>query len=151
MRTKLLQDWYISKEYLAKNKARGDIWNKCGTDQFFITKMALEVWSKDPIAFIETFGWVIIPEFNNAIKPFFLFPYQRKIIEKIHQAELSGEDHEILVDKPRGMGLTWTLVGIRYGVGCSSRTGEVLTCLVVKVKWMMALWMLVVLMEMPRF
>ena len=110
MRTFLLNQWYTSKEYLAKNKARGDIWNKCGTDQFFITKMALEVWSKDPIAFIETFGWVIIPEFNNAIKPFFLFPYQRKIIEKIHQAELSGEDHEILIDKPRGMGLTWTLV-----------------------------------------
>jgi hypothetical protein len=72
--------------------------------------MAIERWSVDPIEFIETFAWVVIPEFNNSVKPFFLFPYQKKIVTKIWEAELSGLEHEILIDKPRGMGLTWTLV-----------------------------------------
>jgi hypothetical protein len=110
MRTKLLHDYYESKDYLTKLKQRADIVNKCKSDSNFVIKMSLEVWRNDPVAFIETFGWVIIPEFNNSIEPFFLFPYQKTIIEKIYKAEESGEDHEILVDKPRGMGLTWTLV-----------------------------------------
>ena len=110
MRTKLLQDYYQSKDYASLYKKRADIWNRCANEPGFIQKMSLEVWKNDPVEFIETFGWVIIPEFNNAVKPLFLFPYQERIIEKIHKAELSGEDHEILVDKPRGMGLTWILV-----------------------------------------
>ena len=108
MRTLLLQNYYKSKDYFTLNKQRADIWNLCKTDPLFITKKCLE-WKEDPVGFIEAFGWVIIPEFNNAIKPFFLFPYQRTIIKKIYKAEVSGEDHEILIDKPRGMGLTWTL------------------------------------------
>lgn len=110
MRTKLLEQYYDSKEYKDKLKERIGVLQLCAADPKNITKFALEKWSVDPINFIETFGFVIIPEFSNAVKPFFLFQYQRKVITKIWEAEMSGEDHEILIDKPRGMGLTWTLV-----------------------------------------
>jgi len=110
MRFKLLEQFYESPEYRAKVQARLEVLKNCQDEPLNITRLALEKWSVDPIDFIETFGWVIIPEFNNAIKPFFLFPYQKKIITKIWEAELSGQDHEILIDKPRGMGLTWTIV-----------------------------------------
>lgn len=110
MRYKLLEQFYESPEYRAKVQARLEVLKSCQDEPLNITRLALEKWSVDPIDFIETFGWVIIPEFSNAVKPFFLFPYQKKIITKIWEAELSGQDHEILIDKPRGMGLTWTIV-----------------------------------------
>lgn len=110
MRTKLLQDYYDSPEYRLKLRSRMEVLKSCTEDPINITKLALSKWSVDPIEFIETFGWVIIPEFGNLVKPFFLFPYQKKIITKIWEAELSGLDVEILIDKPRGMGLTWLIV-----------------------------------------
>jgi len=91
-------------------QSRLEVLKKCADEPLNITRFALERWSIDPIEFIETFGWIIIPEFDNAVKPFFLFPYQKKVLTKIWEAELSGQDHEILIDKPRGMGLTWCLV-----------------------------------------
>lgn len=110
MRTKLLHDYYSGPEYLNKLVARFEVLKRCEEEPLEINRLALEVWSMDPIAFIEQFGYVSIPEFNNEAKPFFMFEYQKKVIMKIWEAELSGEDHEILIDKPRGMGLTWCLI-----------------------------------------
>lgn len=110
MRHKLLDEWYSSNEYREKLINRMKLLQQCENEPLEIPRLVIERWSKNPIEFIEQFGWVIIPEFNDEIKPFFLFEYQKKIIQKIWDAELSGEDHEILIDKPRGMGLTWTIV-----------------------------------------
>lgn len=110
MRHKLLEEWYDSPTYRQKLQARMEVLKQCDEEPLNITRLALERWSVDPIEFIETFGWICLPEYNNSVKPFFLFPYQKKIITKIWEAELSGADHEILIDKPRGMGLTWLLV-----------------------------------------
>ncbi len=110
MRFKLLEEYYNSTEYREKVKQRFSTYKLCEDEPLEITRLVLERWSVDPIQFIEQFGWVIIPEFNNEVKPFFLFDYQKRVIQKIWEAELSGEDHEILIDKPRGMGLTWAIV-----------------------------------------
>lgn len=69
----------------------------------------LNVWAVDPIRFIEDFLLLKIPNFHNAIKPFFLFEYQKKIIFKLLDSEQSLGEHLILVDKPREMGLTWLI------------------------------------------
>ncbi|CAM6004580.1 unnamed protein product [Sphagnum balticum] len=70
----------------------------------------MDVFAVDPIAFIETFGWIKIPNYNNAVKPFFLFDYQKEVIIKLMNSENDNLEHEILVDKIREMGLTWTIV-----------------------------------------
>ena len=110
MRFALLEQFYNSPEYRNRVMARMEVLKTCEEEPLNITRLALERWSVDPIEFIEQFGWVMIPEFNNQVKPFFLFPYQKKIITKLWEAELSGHDNEILIDKPCGMGLTWILV-----------------------------------------
>lgn len=110
MRTKLLEQYYQSPEYKQKLVARLDVLQLCEAEPLNINRLAIERWSVDPIEFIEQFGWISIPEYGNSTKPFFLFPYQKKVITKIWECELSGEDHEILIDKPRGMGLTWSII-----------------------------------------
>lgn len=110
MRTALLKKFYESPEYMAKLKARFDVLKNCEEDPLLINRLAIERWSVDPVDFIEQFGWISIPEYGNEMKPFFLFPYQKKIVIKLWESELSGEDVEILIDKPRGMGLTWIIV-----------------------------------------
>lgn len=110
MRHALLKSYYESGEYMNKLLARLDVLKKCEAEPLEINRLAIEQWSVDPCAFLEQFGWISIPEYNNETKPFFLFPYQRKIVMKLWEAELSGEDSEILIDKPRGMGLTWIIV-----------------------------------------
>ncbi len=110
MRHALLKQYYDSPEYRNRLVSRFEVLQKCEAEPLVVTQLAISVWSVDPIAFIEQFGWISIPEFNNETKPFFMFDYQKRVITKIWEAELSGEDHEILIDKPRGMGLTWILV-----------------------------------------
>lgn len=110
MRYELLQRYYDSPEYRAKLQARIETLKMCDDEPLNVQRLAIERWSVDPIEFIEQFGWVQIPEFGNEVKPFFLFEYQRRVIRKLWEAELSGEDVELLVDKPRGMGLTWLFV-----------------------------------------
>ena len=110
MRIKKLQEYYSSPEYIEKLNRRFKIFKKCVDDPMEINKYVLESWSIDPIAFIEQFGWIINPKFNNEIKPFFLFEYQKNIITRMWECELSGEEHNLLIDKPREMGLTWVVI-----------------------------------------
>ena len=103
-----MQEYYNSPAYTDRIRERIRIIQKVEKDPIERARY-MEVWRNDPVAFIETFGFIKIPEFNNETKPFFMFPYQEKIIRKLHDAELSNMEHEILIDKPRGMGITWTV------------------------------------------
>lgn len=110
MRNELLKQYYDSQEYSNKVATRFKILMECEAEPLKITKYAIDSWSVDPIAFIEQFGWIINPKFDNETKPFFLFEYQKEVIMKIWQCEIDGKDHELLVDKPREMGMTWVVV-----------------------------------------
>lgn len=110
MRLKKLQEFYESKEYKEKLMFRLQTLQKCENDPLLVTQYAVDKWAVDPIAFIEQFGWIINPKFNNEIKPFFLFDYQKDVIKKIWESEMSGEFHHMLIDKPREMGLTWVML-----------------------------------------
>lgn len=114
MRYALLDNFYNSPEYMAKLRKRAENMKIMAEDPLMRAKMVMETYAVDPIAFIEDFGWVKIPEYGNAIKPFFLFDYQKKVIQKLHESEFSNLDHELLVDKPRGMGLTWIVLWYMY-------------------------------------
>ena len=67
----------------------------------------LTVYSVDPVRYIEDFCFIKFTEFDSKPKPFFLFDYQKRILKRWQEMEMSGEDIDCLVDKPRGMGLTW--------------------------------------------
>jgi hypothetical protein len=110
MRHQLLKEYYEGPEYMNKLLARLEVLKKCEAEPLEINRLAIESWSVDPVTFVEQFGWISIPEYQNEIKPFFLFPYQKNILVRLWEAELSGEDTELLIDKPRGMGLTWIIV-----------------------------------------
>jgi hypothetical protein len=109
MRTALIDAYYNGPEYLKKLQARADNLRMCEADPLQRARLVLDVWAVDPVAFIEDFCFIQMPEFRNEVKPFFLFDYQKKIITRLHDAELSGLDQELLIDKPRGMGLTWII------------------------------------------
>lgn len=115
MRFELLKAYYESQEYVDKLKWRAGVLQEMQRDEAGARKWFGRFMDGSPegvIEFIEAFGYVKIPEFNNAIKPFFLFPYQKRIITHIVNAENSNQEHEILCDKPRGMGVTWINVWV---------------------------------------
>lgn len=91
-------------------KERIDNLQLLAADPISRNQVMFETYSNNFEQFCEDFVFLIIPEFGDAIKPFFLFDYQKHIIERLIECEESGNDNEILVDKPRGMGLTWLLV-----------------------------------------
>lgn len=115
MRFELLEQYYKSDEYFNKLKARAKILKDMEESEaqhaYWMDRFANTGFA-GVILFIEVFAFVKIPEYNNAIKPFFLFPYQKDSIKHIVNAEDDNQDHEILMDKPRGMGITWILVWI---------------------------------------
>lgn len=114
MRYALLDNFYQSPEYLKKLQQRAANLKVMAEDPIRRQQMIISTYAVDPIAFIEDFCFIKIPEYNSEIKPFFLFPYQKKIINQMLEAELSNLDHEFLVDKPRGMGLTWIVLCYMY-------------------------------------
>ena len=109
MRHALIKQWYESDDYL--NKLRGRVKNlqEMHENEFVRAERLLEIYSVDPIRFIEDFCFIKFTEFDSQPKPFFLFEYQRKIIRNIQEFEDRNEDIDCLIDKPRGMGLTWLL------------------------------------------
>jgi hypothetical protein len=109
MRKQLLDDFYNSTEYRDKVKERFEVLMMCDKDPLKIIELTVDRWAINPIAFIEQFGYIFNPKYGNATKPFFLFEYQKKIITRLWEAELSGEEVELLIDKPREMGLTWVI------------------------------------------
>ncbi len=109
MRVELLDLYYNSSEYREKLIARVETLQLIERDPLAITQLVIDKWSINPIEFIEQFGFIINPKYHNSIKPFFLFDYQKKVLMKLWEAEISGQEVELLVDKPREMGLTWIL------------------------------------------
>jgi hypothetical protein len=114
MRIELIRAYYDSPEYLKRLQDRAENMRLLSVDPLVRARMILDVYSVDFERFCEDFLFLIIPEFGDAIKPFFLFEYQKKIIRKIQDAERYGGDIELLVDKPRGMGVTWLIVAYFY-------------------------------------
>lgn len=113
MRTELIKNYYESAEYLRLLRARADVMSKC-EDPLERARMIADVWSVDPCRFIEDVLMLKLVDYQNAIKPFFLFEYQRDILWKLVDAERSGEDVELLIDKLRGMGMTWLIAAYMY-------------------------------------
>lgn len=110
MNFKLIQEYYNSPEYLSKIRERVENMQLLSVDPISQHQIMHDLYSLDFEKYCEDFLFLIIPEYADAIKPFFLFDYQKNIISKFREAEASGKDVEILIDKPRGMGLTWLLV-----------------------------------------
>lgn len=110
MRIDLIRAYYESGEYFAKLKQRAFNMQMLSSDPLSRLDTFKETYQYDFKRFCEDCLFLMIPEFADAIKPFFLFDFQTKIIDKLEWAEHWGGDVEILVDKPRGMGLTWLIV-----------------------------------------
>jgi len=109
MRYELITKYYSSDEYLQKLRFRVSNLKEMHENEFLRAERLLDVYSVDPIKFIEDFCFVKLMEYDAQPKPFFLFEYQRKIIRKLQEYEDSHEDVDCLIDKPRGMGLTWLI------------------------------------------
>lgn len=110
MNFSLIQQYYNSPQYLVKLKERVENLKLVSADMLNRKQLFHEIYSLDFERYCEDFLFLIIPEYADAIKPFFLFDYQKEIIRKLREAEVSGQDVEILIDKPRGMGLSWLIV-----------------------------------------
>lgn len=109
MRHALIEQYYNSPEYLAKLRKKVKIMQEMEADEFLRQAKLLDVYSVDPVEFIEDFVMIKFMENSGQTKPFFLFPYQKKILQKLQESEFSNLDVDLLIDKPRGMGLTWLL------------------------------------------
>lgn len=107
MRKELIEQYYASDEYLSKLRHRIQNLKEMHENEFVRADRMLSVYSVDPVRYIEDFCFIKFTEFDSKPKPFFLFEYQKRILRRWQEMEMSGEDIDCLVDKPRGMGLTW--------------------------------------------
>lgn len=114
MNLRLVDKYYNSTEYIEKLRSRAKQLEMAAGDDLARSRMILDVWAVNPIEFIETFLWLKLPNYQNALKPFFLFDYQKRIILKILEAEQDTQEHTILIDKPREMGITWLIAAYYY-------------------------------------
>ena len=109
-----IDEYYKSKEYIDKLRTRAELMKQLEEDPLFRNEMVVNVWSIDPIRFIEDVLWLKIPNYNGAIKPMFLFEYQKKIIQALYDAENANQDVEHLIDKLREMGISWIVITYMY-------------------------------------
>lgn len=107
MNLKLLQQWFDSPEYLAKLRAKIQVLKEMEADEYTRAARILDIYSVDPIRFIEDFILIRADKLDGSPKPFFLFEYQKKIIFHFMEIEQGNTEEEFLVDKPREMGITW--------------------------------------------
>jgi hypothetical protein len=107
MRIELANAYYSSPEYLAKLRVKLEVMAEMEKDPYLRSSKILDVYSVDPVAFIEHFCLIQFKEINE-VKPFFLFEYQKEIIHRFQELEQSKtSNNDMLIDKPRAMGLTW--------------------------------------------
>lgn len=109
MRIQLIKEYYSSDEYLQKLRFRVQNLKEMHENEFVRAKRLLGVYSVDPIRYIEDFCFIKFTELDGQPKPFFLFDYQKKILKQIMEMENSDDYVDCLIDKPRGMGLTWLI------------------------------------------
>lgn len=111
MRSQLIEEFYNGPEYLAKLRSKATNLKEMEEDEYLRVEKMMDVYAVDPIAFIETFLMIKMTEGGGMPKPFFLFKYQKEIILKLQESENTNVDIEYLIDKPRGMGITWVVAG----------------------------------------
>ena len=110
MNIKIAIEYLKSKEYMDRLQERAFRLQEAEHDLDKRDELIKDC-ANDPILFIETFGWTKLTDLNDRTVPFFLWGYQKEVIWKLQEAEADIEkEHEILIDKPRKMGLTWVLV-----------------------------------------
>lgn len=110
MNLRLLEAYYNGPEYISKLRAKIGVLKNMEEDEYDRAKQIFDIYSVDPIRFIEDFMLIKVNKANGSPpKPFFLFEYQKKIIYKIMELENAPQESELLIDKPREMGITWLL------------------------------------------
>lgn len=109
MNLKKLEAYYNSPEYINKLKQRVEAMQKMA-DPYERQALILDVYSVDPVKFIEHFCFVTADKLDGSPKPFFLFEYQKKLLYRLQELENSNPiNGDFLVDKPREMGISWTI------------------------------------------
>ena len=109
MNIKKLSNYYNSPKYLSKLREKIKILKEMESDPYIRAGKIMDIYAVDPIRFIEDFILLKADKLNGSPKPFFLWDYQKKLIMKMQEMEMGDEEVEFLVDKPREMGITWTL------------------------------------------
>lgn len=110
MNLRLLQAYYDGPEYLARLRGKVEVLQKMEADEYYRMQQMMDVYALDPIRCIEDFMFLKANKAEGSPpKPFFLFDYQKRIIQKIMELESLPMESELLIDKPREMGITWLL------------------------------------------
>lgn len=110
MNLRLLQNFYDGPEYLTKLRRKADVLKEFEEDEYTRAQKIYDVYAVDPVRFIEDFILIKVNKADGSPpKPFFLFEYQKKILYKIMELENASHESELLIDKPREMGITWLL------------------------------------------
>lgn len=110
MNLRLLQAYYDGPEYLAKLRAKADIMKEMEGDEYLRAQKVFDIYAVDPIRFIEDFMLIKANKAQGSPpKPFFLFDYQKRIVLKLMELDQADKEAELLIDKPREMGITWLL------------------------------------------
>lgn len=109
MRYQLIKEYYESPEYLSKLRARVTNLKEMHENELVRAERLLDIYANDPIRFIEDFCFLKLTEYDAQPKPFFMFDYQKRIVKKLQEWEDSHEEIDCLIDKPRGMGVTWLI------------------------------------------
>lgn len=109
MNLKLLEEYYDSPEYINKLKKRVQAMQLM-EDPYDRQALIMDKYAVDPVPFIEDFLFLTADKLDGSPKPFFLFPYQKKLLYSLQELENSNPiDGNFLVDKPREMGISWTV------------------------------------------
>lgn len=110
MNLRLLESYYNGPEYLSKLRAKVAVLKELEGDEYARAAKILDIYAVDPVRFIEDFMLLKVNKAQGSPpKPFFLFEYQKKIVFKIMELENGPQESELLIDKPREMGITWLL------------------------------------------
>lgn len=110
MNLKKLEAYYNGPEYLGKLRAKMQVLKEMESDEYARAAKILDIYSVDPIRFIEDFMLIKVNKAQGSPpKPFFLFDYQKKIILKLMELDNAAQESELLIDKPREMGITWLI------------------------------------------
>ena len=98
-----------SPDYKAKIKQRVQVNEACMKDPMSILA-AREMCKKDPVFFVNNFGWTFDPrpEHEPHYLPMILYPYQEDLIKRVINNIRTGKD--LYVDKSRDMGVSWIVV-----------------------------------------
>jgi hypothetical protein len=110
MNLKLLQGYYDGPEYLALLRAKAETLKEMEGDEYLRAQKILDIYAVDPVRFIQDFMLIKANKAQGSPpKPFFLFEYQKRIIYKLMELDQGDKESELLIDKPREMGITWLL------------------------------------------